>query len=130
MSRSALTLIRSAFLELEEVALGCLVPDTTNPGQDFWPEKPDALPTDQISSRSITNLHKLLADEKHAGFRAKLTHFLRDEISGQAESTFELAAPKSTAYFLKHPKSHFMRLCNDKNTKHGWKIHSEIVPSF
>lgn len=117
MAPSALTIIRGAFLELEEVPLGCFVPDVIDPGQDYWPETGVSLPPDQISSRSITNLRQLLSDEKHAGVGSKLTHFFREDIKGQVESSFKLSAAKSTAYFLKHPKSHFMRLCSDETTK-------------
>src|SRR6266496_4866567 len=130
MAPSALTIIRDAFLELEEVPFGCLVPDVTNPSQDYWPEQQVSLSPDQISSRSITNLRQLLANEKRAGVGAKLTHFFGENIKGQVESSFELRATKSTAYFLKHPKSHFMRLCHDETTKRWMEDTIRYSPIF
>src|SRR5947207_2647762 len=100
MAPSALTIIRDAFLELEEVPFGCLVPDVTNPSQDYWPEQQVSLPPDQIISRSITNLRQFLTNEKRAGIGSKLTHFFRENIKGQAGSSFELRATRSTASLL------------------------------
>ena len=80
-----------------------------------------SLPPDQIGSCSITNLRPFLLDKKHARVGLKPTYFFREDIRNQAESSFELSAAKSTAYFLKHPTSHFMRPCNDDTTKRWMK---------
>jgi hypothetical protein len=117
MPLSALTVIRGAFLDLEEVAIGCLVPDVLNPGQDYWPEKPVPPTPDQVTKRTIENLRELISDEKHAGLRTKLTHFFSSDIVHKTESKFEINTPKSTGYFLKQPRSLFLHLCQEEETK-------------
>src|SRR5271170_325480 len=114
---SALTVIRAAFLEVEEVGLGCFVPDATNPSQDFWPEKPYSFPPDEITIRSIVNLRQLLSDGRRASLSGKLSHFLTGDVATQSELNIELVAPKSNFYLLKQPKSLFLRLCQDGKTK-------------
>ena len=117
MAPSALTVIRSAFLDLEEVAIGCLVPDILNPGQDYWPENPTPPPPDQVTTRTVENLRELLSDEKHVGLRTKLTHLFSGDVLHKTESKFELKTSKSTGYFLKQPRSTFLRLCRAEDTK-------------
>jgi hypothetical protein len=117
MPPSTLTVIRGAFLDLEEVAIGCLVPDVLNPGQDYWPEKPVPPRPDQLTKRTIENLRELLSAEKHIGLRTKLTHFFSGDFVHKTESKFEIKTPKSTGYFLKQPRSMFLRLCKEENTK-------------
>src|SRR5205814_4778558 len=114
---STLTIIRDAFLQLEEVPLGCFVLDVTEPGQDYWPENPTAFPLDQVSIRSITNLNELLENEKGMRLSSKLTHFFSNDIGTQRQTSLKLIADKATAYSLKHPRSHFLRTCGDEATK-------------
>jgi hypothetical protein len=129
MALSALTIARNAFLELEEVPLGCFVLDVTIRANIIGQRKQVSLSPDQIGSHPITKLRQLLLDKKHARVGLKLTHFLREDIRNRAESSLEVSAAKSTAYFLQHPTSHFMWPCNDETTKGGWKRQSEVVPS-
>ena len=114
---SALTVIQSGFLEVNEVPLGCLVPNPANPGMDFYPVKPPALTLEQISKRSIVGVREWLDKAKHSGFRAKLTRFFSAERTSEATSTAELIAPVATLYYIKHPKIHLKDLCKDDDAK-------------
>jgi len=117
MAPSALTVIRDAFLDLEEVAIGSLVPDVLNPGQDYWPEKPSPPPPDQVTKRSVENLRELLSNEEHLGVRTRLSHLFTGDAIKSRGSKLEIKTPKSTGYFLKQPKSVFSGLCKDNDTK-------------
>ena len=117
MAPSALTVIRTAFLELDEVNLGSLVPDATEPGTDFWPLKPPAFSKDQISKRTIQNIRETLDKKKYASLRAKLTRFFSSKLASEATSFAELIAPTSSLYYIKHPKVHFKALCEDDDTR-------------
>lgn len=117
MAPSAFTVIRDAFLDLEEVTIGCLVPDVLNPGQDYWPEKPRPPSPDQVTKRTIENLRELLSDERQIGLRARLTHLFTGDAVHKSGSKFEITTPKSAGYFLKQPKSMFLNLCKDEDTK-------------
>jgi hypothetical protein len=130
MAQSAFTIIRSAFLDFDEVNLGCLVPDTTNPVQDFWPEKPETLLADQVGKRTITNLRELLGENKYAGVRTRLSHLFSTGVRGERGQSFELIAPTSTLYSLKHPRSYFTRLCGDDNTKKWMEETLRVSPIF
>jgi len=130
MPPSALTVIRSAFLDLQEVAIGCLVPDVLNPGQDYWPEKPAPPAPDQITKRTIENFRELLSDEKHIGLRTKLTHLFSGDVVHKTESKFEIKTPKSTAYLLKQPRSMFLRLCQEDDTKKWMEETLQDSPIF
>jgi hypothetical protein len=113
----ALTVIRTAFLELDEVNLGCLVPSAEEPGSEFWPLKPPAFDEDQISKRTIYNIRETLNKEKYTSFRARLTSYFTSKFTKQAASLVELIAPTSSLYYIKHPKKHFEELCKDDETK-------------
>jgi hypothetical protein len=117
MAPSALTVIRSAFLDMSEVTLGCLVPNPVEPGQDSWPLKPPIFAAEQVNKRSIKGIYESLGAGRHVGLRAKLTRVFSARARMEAKSVVELIAPTSTLYYLKHPKMHFKSLCEDDDTK-------------
>src|SRR5271170_7036915 len=117
MLPSALTVIRGAFLDMNEVTLGCLVPNPLEPGQDFWPVKPPVITEEQINTRSIRTVHEFLGSGKHLGLRAKLTHVFSAKARTKSNSIVELITPTSTLYYLKQPNLHFKDLCESDDTK-------------
>ena len=117
MGPSALTLIRGAFLDRSEVALGCLVPNPLEPGQDFCPVKPPLITAEQIHTRVIENVHESLGVGKHAGLRTKLTRVFSATVRRDNKSLEQLVARRATLYYLKHPALHFEDLCGDDDTK-------------
>jgi hypothetical protein len=130
MAPSALTLIRSAFLGLSEVSLGCLVPNPLEPGQDFCPVKPPVISAEEINTRYIENVHDFLGAGKHVGLCAKITSFFSATARRDSNSFDQLVARRATLYYLKHPSSHFQNLCDDDDTKE-WieKVH-KLFPIF
>jgi hypothetical protein len=117
MPGRTLTIIRAAFLDLDEIALGSLVPDPKNPGMDYFPIKKWEFLPDDVSVHHVENLQQLLAKEKHRGIYGKLTQAFSVNITTQTDSKVVLIAPKSTVYYIKHPNNHFTGLCKDGATK-------------
>ena len=117
MPTRTLTIIRAAFLDLDEIALGSLVPDPREPGVNFCPDKKLSFLPEEVSSHYVENLRQLLADKKHRGIQSKLSRFFVGDINSDGRSKIEINALKSTVYYLKHPDSHFTRLINDDTTK-------------
>lgn len=113
----SLTIIRAAFLDLNEISLGSLVPDPSSPGVNFHPTDPCQFLPGHVSIRHVENLHQLLAKEKHRGIHGRLTQLFASNGAGQEESKVEIIAPKSTVYYIKHPSLHFTELCKNDETK-------------
>ena len=117
MSPSALTILRAAFLDRSEVNLGCLVPNASEPGQDFCPVKPPAIAADEINTRYVEDVHQMLGSGRHLGLRTKLTHVFSATARQERRSLDQLVARRATLYYLKHPSRHFENLCDDDDTK-------------
>src|SRR5271155_4496985 len=130
MSPSALSLIRAAFLDHSEVSLGCLVPNTLEPGQDFCPVKPPVFPAEEISTRYVENIHDLLGAGKHVGLRTKLTRIFSATARKESKSFDELVARRATLYYFKHPSLHFENLCDDDDTKEWIETVLKQFPIF
>ena len=130
MAPSALTLIRSAFLDRNEVSLGCLVPNPLEPGQDFRPLKPPVLTPHEVNTRSIQNFRESLGAGKHVSLRARLTHVFSATARQERKSLDELVARSATLYYLKQPSVHFEKLCDDDDTKEWIETVLKRFPIF
>jgi hypothetical protein len=130
MTVSPLTVIQSGFLEVNEVPLGCLVPNPANPGMDFYPVKPPAFTLEQISKRSIEGVREWLDKAKHSGFCAKLKRLFSAERTSEVTSTAELIASVATLYYIKHTKIHLKDLCKDDDAKDWIQDTLKFEPIF
>jgi hypothetical protein len=116
MAPPTLSFVHNSFLSLTEVALGRLVLDTKNPGQDFWPRSTFSVPANHISKRTVTNIYQQLEEETHSTLRIKLTHFFSAKGTRHRMSIKELVAPLAAVYTLTQPTAHFKSLCDDETT--------------
>jgi hypothetical protein len=131
MSPSALTLLRAAFLDLNEVSLGCLVPNPLEPGQDFCPVKPPVITAEDISPpRYIENIHEFLGAGKHLGLHTKLARIFSATARKENKSVDQLVASRATLYYLRQPSLHFKDLCKDDNTKEWIETVLKRFPIF
>jgi hypothetical protein len=116
---SSLYVFHNAFLTLAAVALGRLVTDAANPGQDFWPVSNSLIAFDEVDERPFQDVRNSLNRLKDTGLRAKVTKFISGDVASRMTSSGELIAPKSKVYSLLQPKLHFQRMCKDNATR-GW----------
>jgi hypothetical protein len=113
----AVTLVQSSFPALEEVALGCLVPDPKNPGQDIWPQTRFKFSDGQIYKRSDEELIKFLNEEKSTKLRLSLTSFFSNSVAKKTSSATTVFAATAVEYVLRDPIMHFKKLCREDRTK-------------
>lgn len=117
MSFVALTVVRHSFLSLEEVNLGVLVPEVTEPGVDFWPRKPPQFGEDDIRTRQIANVRQILNEGSSTTLSTKITDYVSGKFAKESGYKAELSAPTCTLYYLRQPAAHFNNLCADDETK-------------
>lgn len=117
MGYSGLTVIKSGFLDLNEVNLGVLVPHPAEPGMDFWPQTPPVFAPDDIQHRELKHIHEFLNQGKYASFTAKFLSYFHSKASCENSLRLELIASTCKLHYLRQPLLHFNRLCEDDNTK-------------
>jgi hypothetical protein len=127
---SALILIRGAFLDRNEVSLGCLVPNPLEPGQDCWPTKPPLIIAEEINKRSIKGLREYLGAGRHAGLRAKVTRIFSAKARMESHTIEELVAESATLYYLRQPSLYFDQLRDDDDTKEWIEKWWKLYPLF
>jgi hypothetical protein len=113
----AVTLVRSSFPALGEVALGCLVPDPNNPGQDNWPQTRFTFSSDQIYTRPDDDLINFLNERKNTQLCLNMTRFLFGSGNVEVISGTKVFTATAVEYLLRDPIMHFKTLCKDDKTK-------------
>lgn len=130
MGSTAISVLRRAFLNLNDVPLGCLIPDPIDPGIDGFPEVPPQFPESEIAKRSILNIRELLGTAAGSGIRAKLHEIFAASVSHRKSATDELIADTATLYHLRHPRSVFQRLYEDTATQEYIKRMNRFTALF
>jgi hypothetical protein len=127
---SALTIIRSGFLDLDEVFLGVLVPQPTEPAVDFWPSKPPVFEPNDVHCREIKHIYQLLSTNKYASLSAKITSYFSSKAGAESSSNIELVASTCKLHYLRQPLIYFNDLCADGDARQWIEETCKHYPIF
>jgi hypothetical protein len=110
----------NGYLSPEQVALGRLVVDMKNPGQNFCPHSTLKLGKGDISKNAFDNIHALANTESSNYFRATLSKLLSIFATQSKTSVDKMETEKAFSYQLLNTSDRFESLLDDNEPAKRW----------
>jgi nucleoside phosphorylase len=114
---SAFTVITDSFLPWNRAALGRLVLNLDDPGQDYCPRIPFDVSPDEISVKNFQAITESFSSKKGSGFAEKIRTFFRGHENQSQSPPFDLTARGAVTQQLLNSGAFFDRLIQDKEIR-------------